>query len=371
MKASMLDRDALLAVSPVALSAYARSAGWVKVDTFGDHSDVYAADGLPEIILPRTQNLGDYANVTSRLIEIFARVAETDEMSLYRVLVTADRDVIRVRAASDYDGSVTVSDGINLVGGARDMLLAAACSLHDPRPLYRAGANKDASDYLRRVRLGQTEQGSFVVSLLSPVIPPPTQPPLFTDSGYEDVPLERRVTRRLAESLLATRRATERAVGGDTEAFAEAVEFGASANLCEALAQLIEPFSSLDVSLIWSCTLPQKSPQEVVRFAQDDAPILSEAARSYRNRAPKLDERLYGFVQRLKREESEIEGAISLRVSIEEKTESVTAILNQIDYDLAIRAHQDRALVVAEGDLERVGQRWHLQNPRIVKIMEP
>ena len=371
MRANALDEVALFAVSPVALSAYARSVGWVKVDDFGDHSDVYASKGLPEIILPRTQNLGDYASVTSQLIEVFARIANTDEMSLYRVLVTADRDVIRVRAAGDSDGSVTVSDGFNLVGGARDMLLAAACSLQGPRPLYRAGANKEASEFLSRVRLGQTEQGSFVVTLLSPVIPPPTQPPLLPDAANDDVPLERRVTRRLAESLSATREATERVVGGDTDAFAEAVKYGASANLCEALAQLVEPFPSLEVSLIWSCTIPEDSPQEVVRFANDDVPILSEAARSYRNRAPKLDERLYGFVQRLKREESEIEGAITLRVSIEEKTESVTAILSQIDYDLAIRAHQDRALVVAEGDLERVGQRWHLRNPRIVKIMEP
>ena len=367
----MLDRDALFAVSPVALSAYARSAGWVKVDTFGDHSDVYAADGLPEIILPRTQNLADYAIVTSQLIEIFARADETDEISLYRVLVTADRDVIRVRAASDHDGSVTVNDGINLVAGARDMLLAAACSLQSPRPLYRAGANKEASEYMRRVRLGQTEQGSFVVTLLSPVVPPPTQPPLFPDPDLDDAPLERRVTRRLAEALIATRKATERIVGGDTAAFTDAVDHGASANLCEALAQLVEPFPSLDVSLIWSCTLPQKTLQEVVRFTQDDAPILSEAARSFRNRAPILDGRVCGSVQRLTREESEIDGSIALRVSIDEKIESVTALLNQVDYDLAIQAHQQRKQVVAEGDLERVGQRWHLQNPRIVKIMEP
>ena len=109
---------------------YARSAGWVRVDTFGDHSDVYAADGLPEVILPRTQSLADYASVTSQLIEIFARAVETDEISLYRVLVTADRDVIRVRAAGDHDGSVTVSEGINLWRAA-DMLLAAACSLNN------------------------------------------------------------------------------------------------------------------------------------------------------------------------------------------------------------------------------------------------
>ena len=81
MKASIWDREALVAVSPAALSAYARVEGWGKVDTYGDYSDVYAAEGLPEIILPRTQRLGDYANVVSQLIEIFAKVADIDNLS--------------------------------------------------------------------------------------------------------------------------------------------------------------------------------------------------------------------------------------------------------------------------------------------------
>ena len=76
MKTSIQDRDALLAllaVSPVALSAYARAEGWSKAEAYGDFSDIYVADGLPEIILPRTENLGDYADVVSTLIGIFAR----------------------------------------------------------------------------------------------------------------------------------------------------------------------------------------------------------------------------------------------------------------------------------------------------------
>ena len=94
MRVVIRDNAALQAVSPVALSAYARASGWGKVGTYGAHSDVYAAQGLPELILPRTQRLGDYASVVSQLITIFARVAERDEISLYNDLVTANRDVV-------------------------------------------------------------------------------------------------------------------------------------------------------------------------------------------------------------------------------------------------------------------------------------
>ena len=370
MRASIRDREALLAVSPAALSAYARVEGWARNGTYGDHADVYAADELPEIILPRTQRLGDYAHVVSQLIDIFAQVADMDELAIYRDLVTADRDVIRVRAAESNDGAVSVDDGISLMQGASDMLLAAACSLRNPQPLYRAGANRDASDYLRQVRLGQTEQSSFVVTLLTPVIPPPMLPTVDPELASDDDSIERLVTKRLAEGLDAVLQATERTVVGDRAAFFEAVDAGVSANLCESLVTLIEPFPTLDIGLTWARTRPMKSARNVVRFANDDAPIIREAARSFRAREPQPDVRLFGFVQRLRRDEGETGGTITLRASVDgRQTRSVAAVLSQSDYERAIQAHSMKAPVVAEGDLERAGQRWHLRNPRITAII--
>jgi hypothetical protein len=368
MKARIWDTEALGAVSPASLSAYARDVGWAKTESYGDHSDVYAAEDLPEIVLPRTQQLGDYTNVVSQLLEIFARAADVDELSLYRDLVTADRDVIRVRVAGEDDGAVALIDGVNLISGTRDMLLAAACSLWNPQPLYRAGANKEANDYLRQVRLGQTEQGSFTVTLLTPVIPPPMQQPLDPEWNIEHDPVERRITKQLAGALEATREATEKTIGGDADAFTPAVSHGISANLCEALVELIEPFPALDVSLSWARTRPRKRPRNVIRFDNDDVAILSEAARTFRNREPRPDERLFGFVHILKRDQSDSDGTITLRANIDGRLQSVTAVLNQNDYRLAINAHEDRAGVMAEGDLERVGQRWSLLNPRILSI---
>lgn len=362
MNSAIRETKAFHAVSPSALSAYARSEGWVKTEPYGDYSDVYVAEGLPEIILPRTQQIGDYAYVVSRLIGIFARVAEMDEISVYRSLMTADRDVLRARANFQYEGAVGLEDGISLVNGMRGMFIAAACSLKHPRPVYRAGANEEANDYLRRMRLGQTEYGSFVVTMLTPVISPPTQRPFDISFGYEDDPNERRVTMRLAEALTAA---------GDADAFSHAIQNGVSANLCESIAQMVEPLPSMDLSLTWARTRPRETPRTMVQFIQDDVPILAEAARAFKSREPSMDVRLFGFVQRLKRDESDVDGTITLRASIDgsDRIESVTAVLNQQDYSRSVKAHEERASVIAEGDLERVGQRWHLLNPRIIEVI--
>ncbi len=367
MKVEIQDRDALLAVSPAALSAYARSAGWTKAKPYGDFSDVYVNEELPEIIVPRTDRLGDYASVVRQLLQMFAAAADLDQLSLYRDLAVADRDAVRLRVEDDAaDGTVSLERGLSLVRDTQRMVLAAACSLSNPQPVYRPGANKEARRFLEQVRLGQTEQGSYGVTLLSPVVPPPLQVSLNPDLTPDQEPLARAVTRRLASALAATRQATERAVSGESNAFSHAVPSGVSANFCEALVGLAESFPSVEASVIWARTRPMPRARDTFRFAASDAPILREAARVFRDRSPRPDVVLFGVVHRLKREEDETEGTITVRTSIDGKTQSVVAVLEPEDYDRAIEAHQAREPVLLKGDLERQKQRWRLRHSRIV-----
>jgi hypothetical protein len=290
MKAHIQDSHALCAISPAALAAFARSENWIKVEGFGDHADVYAGEGRPEIIVPRTDLLADYASAVSRLIEVFAKCTDSDELMVYRDLVGADRDVVRVRVhGADRGGSVALDAGVTIVAQAREMLLAAACAVRTPQPVYRPHANREANDYMRRVKLGQTEHGSFVVTLLAPV------PPLLEAeqgrtlaslswASLNDEPPERIVTRRLMEGLEASRRAAEMARSGDGAAFENAVTAGVSANLCDAVAGLIEQSDGLEISLTWARTRPTPEAQRKVAFSAKDAEILREAARTFRHR---------------------------------------------------------------------------------------
>ena len=353
------------------MSAYARTAGWTKVDTYREHSDIYTGDGLPEVVLPRTKPLQDYAAVVAELVGIFARVAEVDEHTLYRDLVTADRDVVRVRVANG-NGTVNINEGADLVAGARDMLWAAACSVQDPRPVYRAGANREASEFMKQVRLGQTEMGGFVVTLLSPIVPPPVNPvapALFEDLEFAAMPMARRVTARLGEALQSCKTAIEKTVSGEKDAFSNSVGEGISANLCDSLAQIIEPFKALDISVTWARTQPMKSVRQVINFVDDDVAFLREAAFSMRGRLSKPEERLFGYVLRLKRSETEEDGTVTIRASVDRKSQSVTTVLDHVDYSRAVQAHDKRFPIVTEGDLERMGQRWRLLNPRIVEVI--
>ena len=343
MRISIQDERALNDILPSMLSAYARAAGWKKQEPFGNDSYVYVHEKAPEIIIPRTQNLGDYADVVSRLIAIFADTANTDALSIYRDLVTADRDIVRVRAAPEgVSGSVPVDDGMNLIKGAHDMVLAAACSLWKPMQFYHARANQQALEYMQRVRLGQTEQGSYIVTLLAPVIPLPILRAASYNAELDDPQFERPVTTLLMDALTAAHRATETTADGNAYAFSEAVERGASANLCDAVTSLIKPFGGIDISLTWALTLPTHAPRDTVRFKASDARTLSDASRHLKKRQPRRVPKqkpepgmsLQGRIQSLSRDSLEANGTVTLRTRIDERTVSVTATLDQHSYNM-------------------------------------
>jgi len=372
MKAQILDAEALRAVTPAALVAFARSEGWTRTESYGAHADVYAGHGRPEIVLPRTDRLGDYASVVSRLLAEFAKTIDQDEIATYRDLIGADRDVVRVRTCGgEDDGSVQIDAGVEIVAQSRDMLLAAACAVLNPQPFYRAGSNKEAMDYMRRVKLGQTEHGSFVVTLLTPV-PPLLQPTQLTlDQRWakiEDEPMDRRVTRRLVEALEASRSAAERTLSGETKAFDKAVEYGVSANLCEAVAGLIDQSYGLEIDVTWAKTRPTPETHRKIAFSKGDSEVFREVARTFRLRQPKENESLFGTVHKLKREHGETEGEVTLKAMVDGKPQSVSAKLDETTYSIALQAHKARHPILVTGDLMRIGQRWRMEYPIVREI---
>ena len=366
------EANALRAIAPASFSAYARSKGWEVVERYGDHSDVYAAAGLPEVVLPRTPRLADYADVAARLVQIFAQQAGVDELELLRELTTANRDAIRLRASCDR--AVPVADGLALIGSAKDMVAAAVCSLFEPTAAYRGRPRREVLDYMRGVQLAGMEQGSLVVTLLPPAVPPAVAGIIEHatkehESGNvlpdePDEPIERQATRRLAEALEATRQAMGQAIGGEGDAFGDAISNGTSANLCAALANMTAPFEALDVSLTWALTRPLRDAGAVTRFefAKDDSCILREAARALRERRVEADVRLTATVEGLKRRGREL----ALRTHLASGTRSIIASVTEADYEYAIDSHRASAKVVLTGDLEYSGGRCRLLKPRIV-----
>lgn len=171
------------------------------------------------------------------------------------------------------------------------------------------------------------------------------------------------------DALQASRYAAELALSGDADAFERAVASGVNANLCEAVANFIDQSSGIDVSVSWARTRPAPESSRKIAFSGSDVEILKGAARTFRAKQPKPDVTLFGTVNKLKWEQDQVEGYVTLKTLIDDKPQSVTAVLDQANYAIAVAAHGSKTPVIVKGDLERAKQRWQLTNASVLQVL--
>ena len=364
---SLRDPDALRQISPRGLTAYAQSRGWAKGEEFGESADVFEHPEHHDLVLPRHTRVLDYARVVARTIGDLAAIEEADELSVYRRLLSADRDEIRVRGVpADPGYEPTVRDAAALMAGSRAIILAASCQSGQPRAVLRPEANKEAVSFTNRITLEHTAPGSFVLVFRTTPVVSTQQRAL--DGFRESVERgDRRFTTMIPRALEAVSAAIESTVRGDA-GFVNSVERGVSANLCEQLAELLDPFPQLEFTVEWALSAPRDVPNEKAAFDRSAIPILREAASALREHEPQVGVSLIGTVEQLKRPADDDDGMINLRTFVDGRAVTVRAQLKRVDYERAIRSHGDRVPISLEGDLERIGQRWRLLGAELVAV---
>lgn len=379
MKATIHDAAALRTLGPLDVAAYLRSSGWRQVDRIGDRGVVWTlgpAGGAEfEMLVPLSRELGDFVPRMADVLRTLEIAEQRSQLEILRDLTTLAADVIRVRALQPdvQDGTIPLDEGVQLVQRAQDMLLAAACAAVQPKAYFPTRKPSAAVSYMEHVRLGQTERGSFVVTLLSRV--PPGLEPGKNGQGRLDVedPFERQATRALARALAATRDAAQEAAAtGEFAAFQSAVASGVSANLCEALAGMAggnTEARELGVSLAWSPLRPLEAPEPSRMVLTADAiPIIREAGRLFREAAPREEFELRGVVIGLRRDEGTPLGRVTITAVVDDTLRKVQLDLADPDYTQAVEAHKREQIVLCEGELAREGRSYSLRQPRNFRI---
>ena len=366
---------------PLELAAYLRANGWRQEADLGGKGGLWlfqSSDGREyDVTLPARRDLADYALRMSEVLGTLAEVERRSQLDVLRDIQTTTADLVRVRAPSRdaENGTLPLDQAVAFVECSRDLLLAAACAAIDKRPFFAKRKAQQAMDYLGHVRMGQTERGSYVLTILSPVAPElrPAQG-TFLPAEPED-PYERSVMRTLMNALEALDRATrEAAVGGNMTAFQSAVSRGVSANLCDAVVGLsaVSPGDGLDIQVSWSRTRPidPETPSRVV-LGNDSIPIIGEAARQFREIAPLEDAEIEGFVTRLDRGREAKEGDVTIEAGVEGKLRRIVLRLGTETYSQAVQAHDERRPVRCTGELVKEGRGYRLKDPRHFEFSSP
>ncbi len=215
------ETEILETLEPRNLAVYLASSGWELDHTRGSAAEVWrlGTQQKPQtrLLLPRDR---DYADFNARLLDALRLLASLHEYDLEqlatRVLATTS-DVFYIRAdQATTEASIPLNEGFRLIDGARQMLLAAACSAIQPRASYQGRRPSAAKSFLDEdCRLGHTQRGSFIITVLArlgepesaqvetrlrvdPTVPEQVRVPSF----------QRRVMTTLSTGLVAAAQAT-------------------------------------------------------------------------------------------------------------------------------------------------------------------
>lgn len=392
MRIEIRDDNAFASIKPYALMRFLNVNGWKEARRIEGEAVVYSktanAESTALVWAPLSDGFSDFASAVARLVRTVSEVENKSELLLLDELETAAvGDVITLRTYDPLDihqHTIPLDDGVSLLSRARQMAYAAAQSTTDRKPVYRGRPSFETSRFLNNLRLGQTDRGSYMVKLISPIeeVEKPVHPEyvqISMPSIPQEVPFSRRAVTELVRGLKALRDAAQDNANRGKYyfgSFNRVVREGVSANLCEALADKNEELGDftnkpIEIRVVWSYALESVDlSTEPILFDQQTVPYIRKAAQDFRAKNPETV-KLQGWVKLFGRETRKPgPGQIRLFTVVNGKTRIVRVTLQKDDYELAQKAHNSGDLVSISGTLAKEGIYNVLKQPEGFGIIQ-
>ncbi len=339
--------------------AYAERRGWQRAETFRNRVVIFGreAGSLDQLLVPMNPDTGDFTDLMQRVVQQLADEEGQRPASVLEDLLSLDVDTIRfsVRSPVTDRGTLPLEQGLALLDGARRSLLAAACTVLAPENRYhRRMSRTEAEDFMDACEIGQTEKGSYTVTLRAPV--GLVDGPANTAESAE-TPFARRATQTLAASVARIAQAIdEDRVDSILETRPGAVPI--TANLCEALLKM-QPQrenSALAFSVSWAASCPAPAASGPVVLRNENFPLINLMSHRLRGEVVPHAAEFIGHVDELRGElgnDGRRRGEVRLTLYQEDEAIKSSADLTADQYDSAASAHMSGRRVVIRGVLNR------------------
>ncbi|WP_206410919.1 hypothetical protein [Lysobacter enzymogenes] len=339
------------------------SQGWRLIAAPDAFVEVWRTERIEgsELLLP-TEQAADKEFATHYALSKLAELNKATFEELERIIREHCDNTISIRVAHHdvSDGSIPLDDGILLNANAKDLLIAAANAAIERRPLYQGRLPAPVSSLIQSARLGQTTHGSYVIHV-------------FCKDGVtladQQVSFARITTETLHTALVSLRDAVEvYEDSGNPIAFQVALGQGASANLCEAIANFSgkDRSRTVEISLQPSAIDRLISPERTtVTFLPIHQTGIRAAAAYFRETYTLHNETVSGVIERLSRRAEQQDGSIRIATTLSSGAQrSVEVQLSAENYPDAIHAHENKVHVRVTGDVVVTPRSAHVIAPR-------
>lgn len=363
-------------ISPSLVENYLSVNGWNNAKRISGEVSIWESDkdNKQRVWVPLDSEFADYTESLERALSTLSVYEKRDKQKIVEdIEAFFIGDVLRIRSEdplNKHAGTLPLKDGILLMKKARDIVVYGACSTENLKATHPTYRSETVKEYLDNVRIGQTERGSYIVKVISP-LPKEMNVPEQNVLPHQEKhrPFERRVVETLMTALYTVKEiATELESKGifEPEPFIESVEYGVSANLCESIARTddVSKLLPLEVNVSWAYSAfdINMNVNKSVSIPTTIMPYIEQAGKALREKEPKYYE-ICGIVTHLHRESKLGPGSITVGTSIEGKPKSVHIQLGEADYDVAIQAHREGIEVVCSGEIKKDKKFTKLQDP--------
>jgi hypothetical protein len=365
----------LESITPDLLKSYLESENWIKDGDISNQANIWHRDNdesyTHEVIQPIDSNIRSYEQ---RLIEAIKSIAEFENRGFSSVvddMTNFSSDLVKVRVIHpDVEGgTIPLEDGVLLIQRSRDLLIASTLSTFKKQKVFNGSRSQDVQNFLGKLKLGQTEIGSFVVNLISPI-------EVSTDHQQDDfdTSLTRSVSVNLARSLTAISKAVDKYANSKSIFdFEETVNKGVSANFCDALIGLSGRAKARRFSIKIKTGRLEAEPitfADSYEFSPQSIPNLEAASEYFKGRYTVKNFQVLGLVSVLKHLPNDDYGQITVKALIKDKLKSITIQLPLDEYWQAFEAHKADEEVTCYGTLNVSPKSAQLLEPRGFEVVK-
>ena len=367
-----ISRALLQSLSPSRFEAYLYAIGWKQVGEISAKFSIWH-QGNSEVIIPKRQEFADYTNRIYDALLILADLNNSNVEELFKNVSAsmADRLKIRVNTSESSKHTLTLDKGIELIDGAKRLIQSSARAVIEKKSSYLGKVDEQVIKYMEQVELGQTEAGSFIINILSPISASSQTNLNQTDLTYGK-PYERKVLETLEKALSGLENSAIAFLENNRfEHFDNAIQFGVSKNLCEAVALIANcsPRDDIEIDISWSPLVERRASSRLL-IKQKIIPAVHEAIEYYNSIQRHENVPIEGYVKDLHRESIQQDaGQIVISAFYDGSYKRVRVEVTADNHKIAIQAYEEKRKVMCVGTLFKKGRYWHLASPSNLALM--
>lgn len=351
-------------LNPLAVCKYLDETGWECIPLKRNNIKIYQykrKDIFEQVNVPISKELIDYKQAMYNVVKTISDIEKKSVEQIMLYLLNPNTDILKIRLSKQNieSGNIMFDDAIRLYDNAKKLLAATALDIINPKKIHYGRIDEPVQSFLNQCRFGQTEIGSYVVSVICPFAELSDtdeykQLSIFSDEEQCANSLTRKVTNKLMDNIAYIKNQID---NGEEKVLSNE-DVRISSNFFEALngMNLQSENMFIEFTTEWAPAVKRnRSINNHIKISNDYYQPIKNVIDCIKDKTAKRTE-IIGRIKQLsaspivdKRKDGKI---VVVYIDDNNKAKSITVNLQKEDYENAVKAHQYGKTVKVIGDLE-------------------